>query len=225
MRGVAPIADEHGLECLCETGSAAPALSERRPHPEVEQSSATDRPRPAPLAAPAPPHACGRKPTPRSCGHRCRRFLVVGAGRRQIHVLVFFQVTHGQAPRPRTWAANGNRNINSGLSSSDGWSWRERYLSEYRCVVQITALSAEPTRRLVTKGPMAACTRRSKVGRWARASLRRCSAQRPSLRLCRECRLHRAGGMALGRHSEQRLGPQRSSLRGICHDRRPRPHA
>ena len=60
---------------------------------------AKDRPRPVPIAVPAPPHACGRSPASRSCGHRCRRFRVVGASRRQIHVLVFFQVSHGSAPR------------------------------------------------------------------------------------------------------------------------------
>ena len=37
-------------------------------------------------------------------------------------------------------------------------------------------------------------------------------------------RLPGAGGVALGRHPEQRLRAQRSALRGIRHDRRRRPH-
>jgi len=41
---------------------------------DAEQSSAKDRPRPVPIAeasaVSAPPHACGRAPASRSCGHR-----------------------------------------------------------------------------------------------------------------------------------------------------------
>ena len=49
---------------------------------DAERSLSKDRPRPIPIAeasaVPAPTHAYGRTPASRSCGHRCRRFLVVG---------------------------------------------------------------------------------------------------------------------------------------------------
>ena len=95
------------------------------------RSSAKARPRPVAIAqasaVPAPPHGCDRTSASRSCVHRCRRFPVVGSGRRAIHVLVFFQVSHGSAPRlDANMGANGKRNINPGLSPSDSWSRRER---------------------------------------------------------------------------------------------------
>jgi hypothetical protein len=69
--------------------------------------------------APAPPHACGRTPVARSCGHRCRRSPVVGAGR-QIHVLVFFQVSHGSAlGSTRTWGRTVNGTLIQASASSD----------------------------------------------------------------------------------------------------------
>jgi hypothetical protein len=83
---------------------------------DAKQSSAKDRPRPVPIAVPAPSHACGRTPASRSCGHRCRRFLVVGAAHRPIHVLVFL-LSQGSAPRlDANMGANCKRDINSGLS-------------------------------------------------------------------------------------------------------------
>ena len=88
------------------------------------RSSANDfRPRPVPIAeasaVAAPPHACGRTPASRSCGHRRRRFPVVGAGRRPIQVLVFFQVSHGSGPRlDANMGANGKRNINPGRATA-----------------------------------------------------------------------------------------------------------
>jgi hypothetical protein len=88
------------------------------------RSSAKARPRPVPIAeasaVPAPPHGCDRTSASRSCVHRCRRFPVVGSGRRAIHVLVFFQVSHGSAPRlDANMGANGEWDINPGLTSSD----------------------------------------------------------------------------------------------------------
>jgi hypothetical protein len=80
-----------------------PVAKRRRIGGDAQPSLAKERSRPVPIseasAVPAPPHACDKTPGSRSCGHRCRRFRVVGAGRRAIHVPVFFQVTHGSAPR------------------------------------------------------------------------------------------------------------------------------